>query len=418
MFVILPWQVDVARDRWPVMNWLIMGATIAVFSLQVRDIREYRANQYTHIRDTPRQGPQTPPSIDGPHSESPSHRDMVPGITGRFMLHGWRLTGLLGHMWLHGGLLHLLGNMWFLWIFGNAVCSKVGNIKYFLFYVLLGVAAGVSHLLCDGDPAIGASGAINGVVGMYLVLFYENEITCLFALWIILPIYIRWFAVSSIWIIILWVFWDIVGAFWGTRPVAYFAHLGGFAAGFGMVMFLCAKGWITMERYEKSLLQAWQERRAPRDKESLGIAYATLGLPAPNTEEYSVGRPSPPAETKPIPLPKPEPAPARHVHSRSAFIRTVCGCGREVSVSRQYAGKTVRCPGCDQYVVIPRQSDFFGPPQPQARPSPGLPPPRGSRSIRFICTCGTKIKVSARYAGRFGKCPGCGLRLRIPPASS
>ena len=136
-------------------------------------------------------------------------------------------------MWLHGGLLHLLGNLLFLWVFGNAVCAKIGNLRYLLLYVLLGVTAGIAHLLISRGAVIGASGAINGVVGMYLVLFYENEITCLFAFWLIV-LYVRVFAVSSIWMILLWLLWDVVGALLpGGSNVAYFAHLGGFAAASG-----------------------------------------------------------------------------------------------------------------------------------------------------------------------------------------
>ena len=114
-------------------------------------------------------------------------------------------------MWLHGGLLHLFGNLLFLWIFGNAVCAKVGNLRYILLYVLLGVVAGMAHLLTSRGAALGASGAVSGIVGMYLVLFYENEVTCLFAFWLILP-YVRVFAVSSVWMIVLWLCWNIVGA--------------------------------------------------------------------------------------------------------------------------------------------------------------------------------------------------------------
>jgi hypothetical protein len=279
------------------------------------------------------------------------------------------------------------------------------------------MAAGVTHLLFSAGAAIGASGAVNGVVAMYLVLFYQNEITCLFAFWFIVP-YVRTFAVSSVWIILLWLFWDIVGALRGESAVAYFAHFGGFAAGFGVALLLCVKGWITMERYEKSLLQAWREWRAPAEETPLAMGYAGLGLPVTNDDEHPSQPPSPPAEPKPIPLPRLDPAPPRRGLAPNAAIRTVCACGQDIQASRQYAGRTVRCPACRQAVVIPPQSDFFGPAPRQPETSSPLPPPSGSASIRFACTCGTTIKVPARYAGRFGKCPQCGLRLHIPPASA
>lgn len=248
MFLLIPWSVDVPRDRWPVMNWLIILATIAIFIVQLPDLVEYRSRRNPYIHDLSR--------------PASAQEQKIPGITGALMLDGWSLKGLFGHIWLHAGILHLLGNMWFLLVFGNAVCAKIGNLKYLLMYILFGVSAGVVHLLWGGGPCLGASGAINGVVGMYLVLFPENEITCYFFFWCILYC-IRSFAVRSFWMILLWLSWDILGALQSSGAhVAYFAHLGGFAAGFGMAFVMCRKGWLTMERYEKSLLQMWQERRA------------------------------------------------------------------------------------------------------------------------------------------------------------
>ena len=93
-----------------------------------------------------------------------------------FVLRDWEISGLLGNMFLHGGFMHLLGNMLFLWIFGNAICATVGNGAYGFLYICLGVIAAAVHLVVDGHPAIGASGAINGIVGMSLVLFPRNKI--------------------------------------------------------------------------------------------------------------------------------------------------------------------------------------------------------------------------------------------------
>jgi membrane associated rhomboid family serine protease len=325
------------------------------------------------------------------------------------MLTGWGLKGLFGHMWLHAGFFHLFGNMLFLWLFGNAVCAKIGNLRYLLLYVLLGMTAGAAHVMFSGGNALGASGAVNGIVGMYLVLFYENEITCLFAFWLIFP-YVRTFSVSSMWIILLWLLWDVLGAIGGGAHVAYFAHLGGFASGFGIAFFMCYKGWITMERYEESLLQAWRRWRHPEQTDTLAAAYATLGLPAPTIEE----RPAPEVpDPKPIPLPQVKPSSTRRAPATNGAIRTVCACGRDVTVPPQYAGKTIRCSTCGHPVVIPQQSNFFGPPAEDAST-----PAKRTPSIRFTCTCGKKIKAPASYAGRIGKCPQCGSRVKIPPVSA
>ncbi len=251
MFLIFPWKVDVPQDRWPVMNWLIIVATIAVFWCQRPDFEEWEHRYWAYVNN---------PS---PHKTEPE----VPGITGALLLDGWRLKGLVGHMWLHAGWLHLIGNMWFLWVFGNAICAKLGNLRHLPLYILLGVSAAVAHLLFSDGKALGASGAINGIIGAYAVLFYQNEITCYFIFWPILPyFYVRQFAVSSIWMILFWLLWDAAGAafFSGSSNVAYFAHLGGFATGFGLAFLFCMMGWIKMEVYEKSLWQAWQEWRHGR----------------------------------------------------------------------------------------------------------------------------------------------------------
>src|SRR5690606_4238592 len=94
------------------------------------------------------------------------------------VLYGWGLSGMFGHVFLHGGLLHLFGNMLFLWAFGNAVCAKVGNFRYAALFFVLAFASAAVHNLFDGHPAIGASGAINGVVGLFLVYFPRNDIRC------------------------------------------------------------------------------------------------------------------------------------------------------------------------------------------------------------------------------------------------
>ena len=87
-------------------------------------------------------------------------------------------TTIFTSMFMHGGWMHLIGNMLFLWIFGNAVCAKIGNVRYLPIYLGLGIFAGLTHMIFQGGPVIGASGAINGVVGMFLVFFPENSITC------------------------------------------------------------------------------------------------------------------------------------------------------------------------------------------------------------------------------------------------
>src|SRR6266508_3435997 len=94
----------------------------------------------------------------------------------------WHLSNMVTSMFLHGGWMHLLGNMWFLWIFGDNIEDVLGHGKFLLFYLLCGLAAGVGHIAFNPYsrvPSVGASGAIAGVMGGYIVKFPHSRITTL-----------------------------------------------------------------------------------------------------------------------------------------------------------------------------------------------------------------------------------------------
>ena len=408
MFVIIPWQVDVPRVRWPVANWLIMLATVIVFVVQVSEWIEYADQQDRVVVET----------TDGEpvvrRAEGDGDRQTLPGITGALMLDGWGVAGLFGYMWLHGGLWHLLGNMLFLWIFGNAVCAKVGNLQYVALYVLLGVAAGVAHVLSGGGTAVGASGAINGVVGMYLVLFPENDITCIF--WFLLVI-VRRFTVSSFWMIGFWLVWDVLGVFCGGADagIAYYAHVGGFASGFGVAWLMCYTGWVTMEVYEKSLLQMWQGRRQRAAKGGLNPAYGEYARwvqkqDYQGKESAAPGRELPAVSADGATEEKTAP-PAAQV-----FIHVACSCGKAIKVPQRYAGRSGRCPHCKAKVRIPGESSPAAPVKAGSDGAKAASRRVGERCIRFVCACGYRIKAPAKYAGRWGTCPGCKARIKVPEA--
>ena len=251
--MVIPYRVDVPFNHRPVMNWLLVTSVIFVFFVQLSAIADPVASKKIYS----------------------------------FVLDGWGIRGLFGHMWLHAGLLHLIGNLIFLWIFGNAVCSKLGNVLYLPVYVGLGLIAAMSHQILVGGSAIGASGAINGIVGMYLVFFPENTISCFF-LFFFRPIF---FSLSGYWLILLWFAFDLFGAVSGSEGVAYVAHIGGFLGGFGLAILMLKMKWIGMERDERSIfdillpkksnvpdvsreeLEFW--RRELKKKENLGAKSST-----------------------------------------------------------------------------------------------------------------------------------------------
>ena len=136
---------------------------------------------------------------------------------------------LITSMFMHGGLLHLGGNMLFLWIFGDNVEHRIGHLPYALFYLAAGVVASLAQILVNTDsviPTLGASGAIAGVLGAYLVLFPGNRVLVLI---IRFPVW-----VPAIVAIGMWAALQVIGGFGAPAEgggIAYMAHIGGFVAG-------------------------------------------------------------------------------------------------------------------------------------------------------------------------------------------
>jgi membrane associated rhomboid family serine protease len=135
---------------------------------------------------------------------------------------------LLTSLFLHGSILHLGGNLLFLWVFGDNVEDGMGHGRFLLFYLLCGIAAGLSHALMLPDstrPLIGASGAVAGVVAAYLILYPRVKVWGLFFGRIPLR-------VPAMWAIGFWILLQVVSAFaGGDEAVGWFAHLGGLIAG-------------------------------------------------------------------------------------------------------------------------------------------------------------------------------------------
>jgi membrane associated rhomboid family serine protease len=146
----------------------------------------------------------------------------------------------LTSMFLHAGWFHLLGNMLFLWIFGNNVEHALGHIRYLLFYVLCGIAALFAQALADPHsayPIIGASGAISGVLGAYLLLFPRAKVLTL----VLLPFFFTTLRVPAMLLLLLWFAAQLLSEAaiaGGDAGVAFRAHIGGFLAGLLLVPLL------------------------------------------------------------------------------------------------------------------------------------------------------------------------------------
>ena len=154
-----------------------------------------------------------------------------PGVGCRFGGLTWQ--AILTSMFLHGGWLHIIGNMWFLWLFGNNIEDSMGHVRYLIFYLLMGTAAGLAQVVSAPDspiPTVGASGAISGVMGAYLVLYPRVRIQTLF----IIFFFIRIIAVPAWLILIYWFAIQLLSGAANPRTgggVAFWAHIGGFVTG-------------------------------------------------------------------------------------------------------------------------------------------------------------------------------------------
>jgi membrane associated rhomboid family serine protease len=163
------------------------------------------------------------------------HQDLPPHIP----LPYW--STLVTSMFLHGGWMHLGGNMLYLWIFGDNIERAMGSARYLAFYLVCGLAAGLAHIWFSGGstvPSVGASGAISGVLGGYLLLFPRNRVRVLTRV-----------GVTSVPAIVVLGFWIViqlisqVGSITNTSEgggVAYMAHIGGFVAGLLLVKVFAA----------------------------------------------------------------------------------------------------------------------------------------------------------------------------------
>ncbi|HVP84811.1 MAG TPA: rhomboid family intramembrane serine protease [Rhizomicrobium sp.] len=198
----------------PFVNWLLIALCVAAFAWQLSlgSQEEAVTNALGFI----------PATLLDP-SLAPSLALGVPA----------QLT-ILTSMFLHGGLLHLGGNMLYLWIFGNNVEDAMGHVRYLLFYLASGIAAALTMAFVNAGsqvPMIGASGAISGVLGAYVLLYPRAKIRVLVPLGIIIfyP-----FRISAIFVVGFWFLLQLFNAAFtdASQPgVAWWAHVGGFVAG-------------------------------------------------------------------------------------------------------------------------------------------------------------------------------------------
>ncbi len=345
----IPYEVDASFDHRPVVNWLVILGIILVFVLQVVTSEKQVAEKSKKGIETPIEEVLRVPTVENEvATKQVEKKQAVTGPMARFALNGWGI-GLFTYIWLHGGVLkgtvRLIGNLIFLWPFGNAVCAKLGNKLYLLVYLGFGLLAGVIHLLLGVGPAVGACGVISGIVGIYIVLFPEDTISCFF-------LFPRPMAVSisGYWVVALWFVFDFLEAGLGGPGTTYCAHILCVGAGAGLAVLMLKKKWLVMESDEKSLLQmlSRKEKEEEKGKEEGGkkgekeekkdLEAVEKQLKTADREKAEPKKTVPEAE-------KPE----------DDFVRFRCECGHRIKLYKKDAGKTGRCPKCLRWVEAPRK---------------------------------------------------------------
>jgi len=163
----------------------------------------------------------------------------------------------ISSMFMHGSWMHLLGNMWFLWIFGNNIEDSMGSVRFALFYILSGLAATAAQVLADPAspiPMVGASGAIGGVMGAYIVLYPKVHVHML----LFLVVFVRTFAIPAFAMLGYWIGVQFLGGISTIGSdeggVAFWAHIGGFIAGMALIFIFKDEELLARHPY-----RGWQQ---------------------------------------------------------------------------------------------------------------------------------------------------------------
>ena len=209
-------DVNATKNR-PIITWIILICCIAIFI--------YQKNFDYHIEQKIILTFGMIPSVLFEIKQLPDELVIIPSY-----------MTLISSMFLHGGWMHLIGNMTYLYIFGDNIEDELGKFKFIIFYISCGIFGGFCQALIDVNseiPMIGASGAISGILGAYLILFPKKDIKVFF--WFF--IFIKVFRIPAMYVIGCWIFIQFFSLNSSEDSnVAYLAHIGGFIAGIILII--------------------------------------------------------------------------------------------------------------------------------------------------------------------------------------
>lgn len=234
----IPYAADVPMKRMPIANWALIGFTVLV------SVALWEGSDAVFSRLALWQGDIQRMAAD---INRQAGRNVVTASDLKGC--GFHFYQLATCAFLHAGFWHLFGNMLFLFVFGNSVNAKLGHAAYIGLYLALAVLTSAAWLAFPGGAyvMVGASGAVMGVAGMYLVLYPLNDVSMLWSLFT--------FQISGIWLILAYLALDILGVFAGGGGVAYVSHVAGTLVGAGTAAALLATGRVKPGAGERTLLE-------------------------------------------------------------------------------------------------------------------------------------------------------------------
>ena len=218
-----PYTVDVPMQRWPIANFVLIGVTVVISSL-----------------------------IMGGFIDPADWMVIGPGDD-------FSIAGLFGSLFTHAGPMHLIGNMVFLFAFGNAINAKLGHLLFLGSYFVIGAFEGIVWSLVADGPAIGASGAIMGMMGLFIIFYPRNDVSVGYWIWFH---FFGSFQVSAYVVLVTYFIFDLWGLMTnGDSGVAYLSHISGFIAGFVIASGLALTGLIESDECEQNLFESLAKRR-------------------------------------------------------------------------------------------------------------------------------------------------------------
>ena len=238
----IPIRDTIRSETYPIVNNLIIAVNVLVFFIELS--QRQRLNEFIYI-----------------YGLVPA-RYAIPQISAYFTA-GQQVISFLTFMFLHGGFFHLLGNMWSLYIFGDNVEDRLGHSRYLVFYLLCGLASGISHLVINWHskvPTIGASGAIAGVMGAYFVLYPRAKVLTLVPIFF----FFQFFELPAFFFLGIWFFFQFLsaaGASGQAGGIAWWAHIGGFVFG---IIFLKLFQMLPESGVSRKMRKLTKKRTTPR----------------------------------------------------------------------------------------------------------------------------------------------------------